>query len=372
MNNNKLDRRNFIKKTALAAGSFGLSTSVASSKILSPYLTGGQNSFDSTRKKLSFNKEGKFRIVQFTDVHAIEKKGETDHAYDIMNRILDIEKPNLVMYTGDIVTSDENPKALWEKVTGVASSRNIPFAVTLGNHDAEGKVTRDKIYKIVTGLKGCLNQPKKESIEEVYGYTNQVIPLYKSNNPNEKANILYLFDSNDYHNLPNTTPKDDWIRSNQIEWYVKQSKTLTQKNKGVPYPAIAFFHIPLHEYRIAATTPGAKIMGWRMDSGEGVGAYNSGLFSAFLECGDVKGVFVGHDHDNSYVVYHQGIALAYGHYSGGLNAYHALCRGARVIELTESEEVFDTWVRLETGRYLFRITIPHTFTSDNPKYRPYP
>jgi hypothetical protein len=369
----KLSRRNFIKKTAIMAGTLGLAPSAAPSKILSPcIMVGEQNEFNATGRKLSFNREGKFKIVQFTDIHAIEKKGETDHAYDIMNRILDIEMPDLVIYTGDVVTTDQNPKAIWEKVANIPTSRGIPFAVALGNHDSDGRVPRDKIYEIVTGLKGCLNTPKKESIEEVYGYSNQVIPIYKSVNPDEKANIIYLFDSNDYHNLPDIAVKDDWIRSNQIEWYLNQSKALTKENMGKPYPALAFFHIPLHEYRFAATAPGAKIMGWRLDNGEGVGAYNSGLFSAFLECGDVKGVFVGHDHDNSYVVHHQGIALAYGHFSGGLNTYHALCRGARVIESTESEEVFDTWVRLETGRYLYRITVPHTFTSNDPKYRPYP
>ena len=34
------------------------------------------------------------------------------------------------------------------------------------------------------------------------------------------------------------------------------------------------------------------------------------------ECGDVRAVFVGHDHDNDYCVMWQGIMLAYGRFSG--------------------------------------------------------
>ena len=371
MQEENINRRNFIKKSALAAGALGISGANSSANVLSPYL-GEEGELEvskvksSLSKKLAFNKDGKFKIVQFTDIHGVHKKGETDHSYDTMNKILDIEKPDLVMYTGDIVT-DSNPKAVWEKITSLSSSRNIPFAVVYGNHDSERDTPRDKVHEIVVGLKGCLNEPKKESVEEVFGYSNQVIPIYQSNNPNQKAFILYLLDSNATHEgIPRAPRKDDWIRANQIEWYVKQSKQLTKENNGVPFPALAFFHIPLHEYTMAATAPNAKIMGWRIE-GEGTPALNSGLFSAFQECKDVKGAFVGHDHDNDYVVLHQGIALGYGRFSGGDNTYHTLCRGARVFELTEGKESFDTWVRLEIGRFMFKITVPEWFTSDDSK-----
>ena len=42
MNNNELDRRGFIKKTALAAGALGLSSSVVSSQTLYLYVTGSK------------------------------------------------------------------------------------------------------------------------------------------------------------------------------------------------------------------------------------------------------------------------------------------------------------------------------------------
>ena len=384
MRKESINRRKFIRDSALAAGALGIAGTNASAGILSSHVgrSGIASSLErplahplqsnkrSSKTKLSFNQEGKFRIVQFTDIHAVYEAGETNHAYDIMNKVLDIEKPDFVIYTGDIVT-DNNPTALWEQVTGLANERNIPFAVVFGNHDSERDTPRDKVYDIVVGLKGCLNKAKAETVDELFGYTNQVIPVFKSNGSDEKAFLFYLFDSNAVNNIPNASRHEDWIRSNQIEWYTAQSKQLTKENKGIPYPALAFFHIPLLEYVTAYNNPNQKPVGWRIEK-ESLPPVNSGLFSAFLECKDVKGVFVGHDHDNDYVTYLQGIALGYGRFSGGNNTYHTLCRGARVIELTEGEQTFETWTRLETGRFLNRITVPNSFISEDPQYRPKP
>ena len=77
-------------------------------------------------------------------------------------------------------------------------------------------------------------------------------------------------------------------------------------------------------------------------------------------------------HDNDYVSYYNGIALGYGRFSGGLNTYHTLCRGARVFELTENKDTFETWVRLETNRFICRVTVPYSFTTNDPQYKPKP
>ncbi|MNW61811.1 hypothetical protein D3C74_398990 [compost metagenome] len=58
--------------------------------------------------------------------------------------------------------------------------------------------------------------------------------------------------------------------------------------------------------------------------------------------------FAGHDHDNDYIGVLHGITLAYGRVTGH-NTYGALQRGARVIQLTEGERRFETWIRQEDG-----------------------
>jgi hypothetical protein len=61
---------------------------------------------------------------------------------------------------------------------------------------------------------------------------------------------------------------------------------------------------------------------------------NTGLFSALVEMGDVKGVFVGHDHINEYCYKREGISLCYGGGAGFGASYgdSTFSRLARVIE----------------------------------------
>jgi hypothetical protein len=67
------------------------------------------------------------------------------------------------------------------------------------------------------------------------------------------------------------------------------------------------------------------------------------MFTAMLECKDVMGIFVGHDHDNNYIGCLNNICLAYGNVTGR-ECYGRIGRGARVIELYEGKRKFDTWI----------------------------
>ena len=50
---------------------------------------------------LKFNADKKFKIVQFTDVHWVPGNPASEEAAERMNEVLDIEKPDLVIYTGN-------------------------------------------------------------------------------------------------------------------------------------------------------------------------------------------------------------------------------------------------------------------------------
>lgn len=100
--------------------------------------------------------DGKFKIVQISDTHmvtgvgvckdAIDAHGrnlsesEADpRTVDFMGRILDVEKPDLVVLTGDQLHHDipDSQSALF-KVLAPIIERSIPFAAVFGNHDSEG------------------------------------------------------------------------------------------------------------------------------------------------------------------------------------------------------------------------------------------
>ena len=52
---------------------------------------------------LQFNKDGKFKIVQFTDVHYIHNNPKSAISIERINEVLDAEKPDLVLFTGDVI-----------------------------------------------------------------------------------------------------------------------------------------------------------------------------------------------------------------------------------------------------------------------------
>lgn len=100
--------------------------------------------------------DGKFKIVQISDTHmvtgvgvckdAIDARGknlpesEADPlTVDFIGKILDVEKPDLVILAGDQLHHDisDSQSALF-KVVAPIIERSIPFAAVFGNHDSEG------------------------------------------------------------------------------------------------------------------------------------------------------------------------------------------------------------------------------------------
>lgn len=291
-----------------------------------------------TKPALCFSTGGKFKILQFTDIHFQYNSYRSDSALMLMKAAVEDEKPDLVVLTGDVVCS-ENTKKAWLALAKPFIDAKVPWAVTLGNHDVEYELTGDEIIKTISGLPYCIT---KNGTEEIPGNGNYMAKVYDSKTENTEA-ILYFFDS--HSSLPREKGLGtyDWIKSDQVQWYREKSKQLTGENGGVPYPALAFFHIPLPEYNEVwgkETTKGVKEE--KVCSPD----INSGMYNAFLESKDVMGMFVGHDHVNNYIGSLHNIALAYGQ-ATGRETYGDIGKGYRVIELFEGQRKFDTWVRIK-------------------------
>lgn len=304
---------------------------------------------------LQFNAEGKFKIVQFTDIHMKELNvGKRDSVLEMMKTILQDEKPDLVVLTGDIAVS-ENVEKAWSTVVQPMIDARIPWAATFGNHDREHGRSNEEIMKYLVKLPfNC----SKAGPKKVSGTSNYVLEINGSNGKKEKA-LLYCFDSNAYTEDRKNPElgKYDWVKFDQIKWYRETSEKYTQKNNNIPLPALAFFHIPLPEYQIVQmkeTTVGLK------EEDVASPKINSGLYNAFYEMKDVMGVFVGHDHEDSYIGILNGICLAYG-CKTGLESYGKLEKGARVIELYEDERKFDSWIHTLSNSKVYFVSFPETF-----------
>lgn len=308
------------------------------------------------KNPLRFNSEGKFKIIQFTDVHYKKGVPESARALELINEVLDAEKPDLVVFTGDIIYAQPVREGLDEVFTPVVN-RKIPWAYIFGNHDDEFGVSRQEIMDYVVQKPYCLAQAGDKDLKGVGNYIMEV----KSKSNDTIGALLYCFDSGAYSPIKGLGTYD-WFSLNQVEWYTNQSAAYTKENGGVPLPALAFFHIPLVEYASMKAEKYDKLIGSK-DEKECNGKLNTGMFAAMRQAGDVMGTFVGHDHDNDYIGEYYNIYLAYGRFSGGNTVYNNLGNnGCRVIELTEGKREFSSYIRLLGGEVLYPVQYPETFS----------
>jgi Calcineurin-like phosphoesterase len=293
---------------------------------------------------LRFNTEGQFKIVQFTDLHLKEDNEEDEQTLALMEQILDVEKPHLVVLTGDVLGASARPRQIMKLCAEPMVQRKIPWAVALGNHDDEGTKDRPGLMDIIMSLPYSVSQ---QGPKDIHGVGNYYLPVYSSDGQAKKW-ILYFLDSN-AKPAHKSLGSYDWIHVDQVHWYYKTSKALAAQRNGRAHPALAFFHIPLLEYEQALVDPKADVVGHRHES-VCCPRINSGLFAALLERGDVRGTFVGHDHVNDYESTLHGIRLIYGRATGfAPYGREGFPRGGRIILIEADKTTFTTWLRLENG-----------------------
>ena len=143
-----------------------------------------------SKSVLKFNQNGKFKIVQFTDIHFQYDSYRSDSALAIMKTVIGNEKPDLVVLTGDVVCSKDTRKA-WLALSKVLIEAKVPWAVTLGNHDAQYELSKSQIIETVAGLPYSLT---KNGPKNISGNGNYVLKVQASTS-SKTAALLYCLDS---------------------------------------------------------------------------------------------------------------------------------------------------------------------------------
>ncbi len=310
----------------------------------------------SLKHELKFDKNGKFKIVIFSDIQ--DTLPEQKSTIDYMNKILDRVKPGLVILGGDNYDGvDKTARQLKEYlsiITEPMESRKIPWCHVYGNH-AEGA------YEYFNGYEKEKQEPIYESFDyciskagdtDVYGVGNYVLPVLRSDSDKIGFNVFCL-DSHSYlNNFENGLEKKvllkrfiysgntyDVIHFSQINWYWNTSAALENYN-GSKIPAMMFLHMPLYEWNYITTNP--KQTDMQGTQGEKVCApeANSGLLWAVYERGDVKAMLCGHDHINDFSGKYMGITMGYTPTIGSKEYFKEEIRGARVVEI-DQEDAFN-------------------------------
>lgn len=320
---------------------------------------------------MRFTKGKKFKIMQITDIQEIPAVSPDTTA--LLEAAIGAENPDLVVYTGDQikgygVTYKGKGKELENAVAQTiykllepVTKRNIPFAVTFGNHDRQvGISNKDQFEDIYKALPNCMGEQPAELSE---GGGTCFIPIKASDGSNRDVFNLYLFDSGTDAKGGGYEPFDVRI----IDWYKKTREKLKAEN-GAYVPSIVFQHIPLCEYynvlkQVKKATKGAirafrthkneyYVLGDTCRKGDmlleppSIPNENTGEFDAISEKGDVMAVFVGHDHKNSFVGRYKNVDLGFTQ-SSGFNVYgNRTKRGVRIIELDENKPgEYETYTR---------------------------
>jgi len=279
---------------------------------------------------LQFNSTGYFTIVQFTDFHyGISDSGQAK-TLALQKKILEWVKPDLAVVSGDAVSipgevSSGWYKNQWKVWTQPFVDAQVPYAYTLGNHDDEGDLSRKKIVQ----LDQTNNYSMRAQSEGIEDTANFRIPVYSSQDNSQLAANLWILDSGS-ETCGDVDIGYGCIEDNVIEWYNNESQKIKDEH-GTNIHHLAYFHIALPEWINLLNED--EIYGTYQD-GIGCPVVNTGFFAAAKNNGDISAMFVGHDHNNDFGGWHDGIELVYGRKSGYHN--YGKFHGARVVVLKEN------------------------------------
>ncbi|KAM1230912.1 hypothetical protein ACFX13_041746 [Malus domestica] len=336
-------------------------------------------------KKLTFGTDGQFKILQVADMHY--GNGKTTPCKDVLpsqfatcsdlnttafvRRMIEAEKPNLIVFTGDNIYGFDvtNAAKSLNEAFAPAIASNIPWAAVLGNHDQQSDLSREGVMKHIVGLKNTLAQVNplgQDAIDGFGNYNLEVAGVEGFSFENKSVLNLYFLDSGDYSTVP-SIGRYGWIKPSQQYWFERtsaklqkayMSKPLPQK---APAPGIAYFHIPLPEF---ASFDSSNFTGVKQE-GISSASVNSGFFTTMVAAGDVKAVFIGHDHLNDFCGELSGINLCY---AGGFG-YHAYGkagwdRRARVVVANLEKTVKGGWGAVKSIKTWKRLDDEHLTAID--------
>ncbi|KAL9232605.1 hypothetical protein vseg_007699 [Gypsophila vaccaria] len=320
-----------------------------------------------------------FRIVLFADLHFGEDAWTSWGALQdvqsmhVMSFILDHEKPDLVVYLGDVITANNiataNASEYWDMALSPTKERGIPWATVFGNHDdapfqwpfdwfsasnipplncPSTTSMPDCSFKGTTRLelmnyeidRNMLSVSEKGPRQLWPGVSNYILNISSPHHSKTPIAYLYFLDSGG-GSYPEV------ISNAQAKWF---SRTSQEINPDARVPEIIFWHIPSRAYQTVAPSG--------MISKPCVGSINKesvapqeaefGIMEALEARPSVQAVFVGHNHGLDWCCPSNKLWLCFARHTG-YGGYGNWSRGARVLEIRDRPFSLNTWITMEDG-----------------------
>lgn len=341
-----------------------------------------------------FDSAGDFTVMQISD---IQDNADVDNTViSMMTKAIARYSPDLVIFTGDNVSGSMLQSSVESSIDEFLApliNTGTKFAVTFGNHDAQGIApSKDTQYNYYISHGG--SNAVDFDVDALDGAGSGVIPIYPyGQTSGTPAFQLYPMDSGD-----GASSGYDCCYTNQIDYYIQRSITYPT------VPSLWFMHIPVCEYytKGMTTVPSGTAnsftgngspwssnawiltpnkIDWSKSGGTTLSeiykepacppnqstyessshrssaAYGSlTAYQAWVNYGNMIGCYVGHDHKNSFVLTtDDGIDLGYAK-SATLNSYNDGNPGLRVFNLKSNgtyttKSVTNNDLQYEVGDY---------------------
>ncbi|PFH60363.1 hypothetical protein XA68_11065 [Ophiocordyceps unilateralis] len=369
-------------------------------------------------RPLMFNADGKFQVSIFEDLHLGENAWDSwGHQQDlntvrVIEKVLDAEKPDLVVFNGDLITGEnaflENNTAVIDMLVGPLLKRDLPWASTYGNHDRDFNLSA---ADILTHEQRWPNARTKNMVSgRDVGVSNYYLPVYDPGCCEPECVpelLLWFFDSRGGFHFQerredgSRRPQPGWVDTAVVEWFQQAQANLRQRH-GRVLPSLAFVHIPTYASLALQTENGqnsidshhhpginddyplaAQAQGWcpdgRNDASCGYGSQDVPFMKAVAETPGLIGLFSGHDHGNSWcsrwdhlvpgmTVTGKGLNLCFGQHSG-YGGYGNWKRGGRQLRVSRDRlrnaSEAETWIRLESGGFVGSVVLNSTYGKDS-------
>ena len=225
---------------------------------------------------------GDFKVVMFTDTHFNGKDNENimtaTHIVENVTR----EKPDLVIFGGDNISSALSYKRTTE-FAQLMENLGVYWVAVIGNHDGEGVLTysRKEIIDLYASYDHCLVVAGPEDID---GYGNFTVNIL--NDDDTLKEVFFLMDSGDYMSKEYKEKYDvgedeshyDGVKESQVQWY-KDKHDAIEAEYG-KFKSITVIHIP--PYQTKELADAEYLYG---DRREGIcqSGFDTGLFAALKE-----------------------------------------------------------------------------------------
>ena len=301
---------------------------------------------------LKFDENGEFKILHLTDWHTEYPMPEAHRQF--VKEALAATDPDLVVLGGDMSeASKEDQPAAVKEICDFFVETKTPFMITFGNHDYLHDLTIEEMFALYKEYGGdyCLSVDEDPGL---FGCGTCSVSVL-SNDESRTAYEIYCFDTG----CEVEGKGYESVHPEQIEWYQEKAEELKASNGGKYVPAVAFQHIIVQEiydklfpaadendeknvvrydtaaYKFKPIPNVSNIKDGYLMEKPCPGYYNYGQLDAMSENGDVRAIFCGHEHSNSFTVEIDGVDIVNTPSVKLHSIFKVINWGARIITLHE-------------------------------------